>query len=136
MFSGSLGENTMKTDQTAPQSIDEYIAGFPQDVQMVLEEIRQAVRAAAPDAEETISYQMPTFRLQGHNLVYFAAFKKHIGFYPAPIGVAEFEQALALYGAGKGTLKFPLNQPMPFDLISKLVKFRAQEILAEAGANL
>ena len=125
----------MKTDQIAPQTIDEYIAGFPQSVQTILEEIRQAVRAAAPEAEETLRYQMPTFRLQGHNLVYFAAFKKHIGFYPAPIGAAEFAQALKLYGAGKGTLKFPLDQPMPFDLISKLVKFRAQEILTGAGAK-
>jgi len=126
----------MKTDQTAPQTIDAYIAGFPQAVQTILEEIRRTVRAAAPEAEETIRYQMPTFRLQGQNLVYFAAFKKHIGFYPAPIGIAEFAQALALYGAGKGTLKFPLNQPMPFDLINKLVKFRAQEIVAGEEVNL
>ena len=117
----------MKTNQTAPKTIDEYIAAFPNDVQDILEKIRMTIRKAAPEAEETISYQMPTFTLKGHYLVYFAAFKKHIGFYPAPIGNAEFEQELSVYGAGKGTVKFPLDQPIPFDLISKIVKFRAKE---------
>ena len=119
----------MKTKQTAPNTIDEYIAAFPHDVQDILEKIRMTIRKAAPEAEETISYQMPTFTLNGHYLVYFAAFKKHIGFYPAPIGNAEFEQELSVYGAGKGTVKFPLDQPIPFDLISKIVKFRAKENL-------
>jgi len=119
----------MKTNQTAPKTIDEYIAAFPNDVQDILEKIRMTIRKAAPEAEETISYQMPTFTLKGHYLVYFAAFKKHIGFYPAPIGNAEFEQELSVYGAGKGTVKFPLDQPIPFDLISKIVKFRAKENL-------
>ena len=119
----------MKTNQTAPKTIDEYIAAFPNDVQDILEKIRMTIRKAAPEAEETISYQMPTFTLRGHYLVYFAAFKKHIGFYPAPIGNAEFEQELSVYGAGKGTVKFPLDQPIPFDLISKIVKFRAKENL-------
>jgi len=119
----------MKTNQTAPKTIDEYIAAFPHDVQDILEKIRMTIRKAAPEAEETISYQMPTFTLRGHYLVYFAAFKKHIGFYPAPIGNAEFEQELSVYGAGKGTVKFPLDQPIPFDLISKIVKFRAKENL-------
>ena len=117
----------MKTNQTAPKTIDEYIAAFPHDVQDILEKIRMTIRKAAPEAEETISYQMPTFTLRGHYLVYFAAFKKHIGFYPAPIGNAEFEQELSVYGSGKGTVKFPLDQPMPFDLIRKIVRFRAQE---------
>ena len=122
----------MKTNQTAPKTIDEYIAAFPNDVQDILEKIRMTIRKAAPEAEETISYQMPTFTLKGHYLVYFAAFKKHIGFYPAPIGNAEFEQELSVYGAGKGTVKFPLDQPIPFDLISKIVKFRAKENLERA----
>ena len=125
----------MRTDQTAPKNIDEYIAGFPHDVQEILEKIRMTIRKAAPEAEETISYQMPTFTLNGHYLVYFAAFKKHIGFYPAPIGNAEFEQELSVYGAGKGTVKFPLDQPIPFDLISKIVKFRAKENLERTGTG-
>ena len=125
----------MKTNQTAPKTIDEYIAAFPHDVQDILEKIRMTIRKAAPEAEETISYQMPTFTLKGHYLVYFAAFKKHIGFYPAPIGNAEFEQELSVYGAGKGTVKFPLDQPIPFDLISKIVKFRAKENLERTGTG-
>jgi len=125
----------MKTNQTAPKTIDEYIAAFPHDVQDILEKIRMTIRKAAPEAEETISYQMPTFTLRGHYLVYFAAFKKHIGFYPAPIGNAEFEQELSVYGSGKGTVKFPLDQPIPFDLISKIVKFRAKENLERTGTG-
>ena len=93
------------------------------------------IRTAAPDAEETISYQMPTFTLKGNYLVYFAAYKKHIGFYPAPIGNAEFKEALSVYAAGKGTVKFPLDKPIPFDLISKIVKFRVKENLARAAAK-
>ena len=125
----------MKTKQTAPKNIDEYIAGFPNDVQEILEKIRMTIRKAAPDAEETISYQMPTFTLKGNYLVYFAAFKKHIGFYPAPIGNAEFKEELSVYEAGKGTAKFPLDKPIPFGLISKIVKFRVKENLARAAAK-
>jgi uncharacterized protein YdhG (YjbR/CyaY superfamily) len=110
----------------APNSIDEYIAGFPQPVQEILEQIRSTIRAAAPDAEETISYQMPTFTLNGRYLIYFAAYQKHIGLYPAPIGDPAFDQDLSAYAAGKGTLRFPLDKPIPFDLISKIVKFRAE----------
>ena len=125
----------MRTDQTAPKNIDEYVAGFPHDVQEILEKIRMTIRKAAPDAEETISYQIPTFTLKGHYLVYFAAFKKHIGFYPAPIGNAEFKEELSVYEAGKGTAKFPLDKPIPFGLISKIVKFRVKENLARAAAK-
>jgi uncharacterized protein YdhG (YjbR/CyaY superfamily) len=125
----------MRTNQTAPKNIDEYIAGFPHDVQEILEKIRMTIRKAAPDAEETMSYQMPTFTLKGKYLVYFAAFKKHIGFYPAPIGNAEFKAELSVYEAGKGTLKFPFDKPIPFDLISKIVKFRAKENMGRAEAN-
>jgi uncharacterized protein YdhG (YjbR/CyaY superfamily) len=125
----------MKPKQTAPKDIDEYIAGFPNDVQEILEKIRRTIRKAAPDAEETMSYQMPTFTLKGNYLVYFAGFKKHIGFYPAPIGIAEFKEELSAYGAGKGTLKFPLDKPIPVNLISKIVKFRVKENLGRATAK-
>jgi uncharacterized protein YdhG (YjbR/CyaY superfamily) len=124
----------MKTDQTALKNIDEYIAGFPSDVQTILEKIRMTIRKAAPGAEETIKYQIPTFTLKG-NLVHFAAYKKHIGFYPAPRGIPKFKKELSIYGSGKGTLKFPLDKPIPFDLISKIVKFRVNETLKRAGAK-
>ena len=117
------------------KTIDEYIEAFPKDVQGILQRIRKTIRKAAPEAVETISYQMPTFTLKGRYLVYFAAYKKHIGFYPAPIGIAEFEAELSVYGSGKGTLKFPLDKPIPFDLISKIVKFRVTENLDKAAAK-
>jgi uncharacterized protein YdhG (YjbR/CyaY superfamily) len=122
----------MKTGQTAPQTIDEYIAGFPPEIQAILEKIRATVKEAAPDAEEAISYQMPTFRLKG-NLVHFAAFTTHIGFYPTPTGIEEFEDELSVYRGGKGSAKFSLDQPIPFELISKIVRFRVQENLAKAA---
>ena len=125
----------MKTNQTAPKDIDEYIAGFPKDVQEILEKIRMTIRKAAPDAEETISYLMPTFNLNGKYLVYFAAYKKHIGFYGAPRGNPEFKEELSAYQAGKGTLQFPLDKPIPFDLITKIVKFRVKENLTKAEAK-
>jgi len=118
-------------ERTAAKTIDEYIAGFSPDVQEILEKIRVTVRNAAPDAQETISYGMPTFTLNGY-LVYFAAYKKHIGFYPAPIGIEEFKDEIAEYESGKGTLQFPLDKPIPYDLISKIVSFRVQEKLAKA----
>jgi uncharacterized protein YdhG (YjbR/CyaY superfamily) len=124
----------MRTDQTAPKNIDEYIAGFPHDVQEILEKIRMTIRKAAPAAEETIKYQMPTFTLKG-NLVHFAAYKKHIGLYPAPRGIAKLKNELSIYESGKGTLKFPLDKPIPFDLISKIVKFRVKETLKGAAAK-
>ena len=124
----------MNTDQTLPTTIDEYIAGFLPDVQEILEKIRLTIRAAAPDAQETISYQMPTFTLQG-NLVHFAAFKKHIGFYPVPTGIEAFKDELSVYQGGKGSVQFPLDQPMPYDLISRIVTFRVQENLAKAAAK-
>src|SRR5438105_4226291 len=103
----------MKIDQDVPRTIDEYIAGFPPDVQAILQKIRLTIRKAAPAAEETIKYQMPTFTLNG-NLVYFAAFKKHIGFYPIPTGVEKFKQELSAYKTAKGSVQFPLDQPMPY----------------------
>ncbi len=121
----------MRANTKAPKDIDEYIARFPRDVQQILEKIRTTVSNAAPDAQETISYQMPCFALHG-NLVYFAAFKKHIGFYPTPSGIEEFEQELAKYEGGKGTVRFPLDKPIPFGLIRKIVKFRVKDNLARA----
>lgn len=125
----------MSANQAGPKNIDEYIAGFPNDVQAIMQQIRATIREAAPDAEETISYQIPTFKLNGRYLIYFAAYKKHIGLYPAPRGVAEFEEAVSMYGAGKGTLRFPLDKPLPFELIAKVVNYRAAEIRAKATAQ-
>jgi uncharacterized protein YdhG (YjbR/CyaY superfamily) len=121
----------MKTDPTRPQNIDDYIAGFPPEVQEILEKIRSTIRQAAPNAQETISYQMPTFTLNG-SLVHFAAFKQHIGFYPTPSGTKEFQRELSVYKGAKGSVRFPLDQPIPFDLISQIVKFRVKENLAKA----
>ncbi len=121
----------MKPDQTQPTTINEYIAGFPPDVQAILEKVRATIRQAAPGAEETIKYRMPTFMLHG-NLVYFAAFKDHIGFYPVPTGIEKFKKELAAYKMGRGSIQFPLDQPIPYGLISRIVKFRAKENLAKA----
>ena len=121
----------MGTDQGTPRTIDEYIAGFPKDVQEILEKIRATIRTAAPGAGETIKYQIPTFTLEG-NLVHFGAYKKHIGFYPAPTGIEEFRKELAIYSSSKGAIQFPLDQPIPYDLIGKIVRFRVKENLARA----
>jgi uncharacterized protein YdhG (YjbR/CyaY superfamily) len=120
----------MKT--APPDNIDAYIAQFPEDVQGLLEKIRVTVKEAAPDAKETINYAMPTFTLKG-NLVHFAAFKSHIGFYPAPTGIEAFEKELSMYKRAKGSVQFPLDKPMPFSLISKIVQFRVKENLEKAG---
>jgi uncharacterized protein YdhG (YjbR/CyaY superfamily) len=125
---------TMKTGQTAPKNIDEYIAGFPPEIQEKLEKIRATIRKAAPAAEEAIKYMMPTFTLKG-NLVHFAAFKNHIGFYPAPKGIEAFKEELAGYEGGKGTIQFPLDKPIPYALIGKIVKFRVQDNLERAAAK-
>ncbi|MBE2236844.1 MAG: DUF1801 domain-containing protein [Caldilineaceae bacterium] len=124
----------MNTAQPAPKTIDEYIAGFPPEVQAILQKLRTTIRAAAPDATETINYQMPTFTLHG-NLVHFAAFKQHIGFYPTPNGIEKFQQALSPYKSAKGSVQFPLDQPIPYDLVSEIVKFRVAENLAKATAK-
>ena len=124
----------MRTKPATPQNIDQYIASFPNDVQEILEKIRMTIRKAAPDAEETINYQIPTFTLKG-NLVHFAAFKEHIGFYPTPTGIDKFKKELSVYERAKGSVKFPLDQPIPFDLIGKIVKFRVKENLARAEAK-
>ncbi len=125
----------MRNNQSAPKTIDEYVAGFPRDVQAILEKIRTTIRKAAPGAEETIKYGMPTFTLRG-NLVYFAAFKKHIGFYPPTSAKSvKFKKELSAYEGPKGSLKFPLDKPIPFGLISRIVKLRVKENLERAKAN-
>lgn len=106
-----------------PTTIDEYIAQFPDDVQEILSQIRAVVREAAPQATEKISYQMPTFHLDG-NLVHFAAYPHHIGFYPTPAGIEAFKDELSGYKSSKGAVQFPLDRPIPYDLISRIVKFR------------
>ncbi len=108
--------------------IDRYIAAFPSDVQNILQKIRVTIRKAAPKAEETIKYGIPTFTLNG-NLVHFAGFKKHIGFYPAPSGIEKFKDEVSVYKGAKGSVQFPLDKPIPYDLISRIVKFRVKETL-------
>jgi uncharacterized protein YdhG (YjbR/CyaY superfamily) len=116
----------MKGSRREYKTVDEYISAFPKGIQVILEELRQAIREAAPDAEEVISYQMPAFRLNGV-LVYFAACKNHIGFYPTSSGVAEFKEELSQYDVSKGTIRFPLDKPVPLDMVKKIVKFRVKE---------
>ncbi len=108
------------------QTIDEYISQFPDDIQVILQKIRAIIKEAAPDASEKISYQMPTFFLNG-NLVHFAAFKSHIGFYPVPSGIEKFQDELSQYKGGKGSVQFPLEETIPYDLIRKITLFRVEE---------
>ena len=115
-------------------TIDEYIAMFPDEIQAILQRLRQTIHKAAPEATEAISYQMPTFKLNG-NLVHFAAFKSHIGFYPVPSGIEAFREELEPYIKGKGTIQFPLDKPIPYDLVEKIVEFRVKENLAKKKAK-
>jgi uncharacterized protein YdhG (YjbR/CyaY superfamily) len=108
------------------QTIDEYINTFPEDVRNILNELRQTIKEMAPDAEETIKYQIPTFALHG-NLVHFAAFKNHIGFYPTPSGIEAFKQELSAYEMAKGSVQFPIDQPLPLPLIRRIVEYRVKE---------
>jgi uncharacterized protein YdhG (YjbR/CyaY superfamily) len=124
----------MNADQIVPKTIDEYIAGFPEDIQEILQKIRMTIREAAPEAQESINYRMPTFTLKG-NLVHFAAFKNHIGFYPIPTGIEAFKDELSVYKQGKGSVQFPLEQPIPYDLIGRIVAFRVKENLEKAAAK-
>jgi uncharacterized protein YdhG (YjbR/CyaY superfamily) len=121
-------------EQIKAKNIDEYIAAFPGDVQKKLQQMRTAIRKAAPEAEEAISYAIPTFKFHG-NLVHFAAFKKHIGFYPAPRAIEAFKKELSVYEGGKGTVQFPLDKPLPLSLISKIVKFRVKSNRERKGVG-
>lgn len=111
-----------------PGSIDEYTAGFPAATQQILNSVRLTIQTAVPDATEAISYGIPTFRLNGKNLVHYAAFEHHIGFYATPDGHAEFASELAEYKQGKGSVQFPIDQPMPLDLMARIAQFRAEQI--------
>lgn len=119
---------------TNATTIDEYIAGFPPDIQHILEQVRSTVKKAAPQATEGIGYGMPAFKQNGP-LVYFAAYPHHIGFYPIPSGLEAFKAELSKYKTGKGSVQFPLDQPMPLTLITKMVKFRAKENDAKLAAK-
>ena len=124
----------MKKADRSPQSIDEYIAGFPSDVQEILKQIRTTIKKAAPDAEEAIKYQIPTFVMNG-NLVHFAAFKNHIGFYPTSSGIEAFKDELSRYQSAKGSVQFPIDEPIPLKLIEKIVKFRVKEVRGKATSG-
>lgn len=115
-----------------PSNIDEYISEFPAEVQKKLQKVRETIRKVAPEASETIKYAMPTFMLNG-NLVFFAGYKNHIGFYPIPSGIEAFKTELAPYKQGKGSVQFPLNQPIPLGLITKIVKYRIKENKKDSG---
>ena len=124
----------MKNEVVRFTSIDEYIATFPGEVQILLKELRATIRTAAPDAEEKISYQIPTFFLKG-NLVHFAAYKKHIGFYPTSSGIQAFQKELSIYKSAKGSVQFPLEEPLPLELIGRIVKYRVAENLERATSK-
>jgi uncharacterized protein YdhG (YjbR/CyaY superfamily) len=117
-----------------PKDIDDYIASFPDDVQVILEKVRRSIRATAPEATETISYQMPAFKQHGI-LVYFAAWKKHIGLYPPVSGDKALEKVVTHYAGPKGNLQFPLDEPIPYDLIKRIVKLRVKQDSAKASAK-
>jgi len=116
------------------KTIDEYIKNFPPDIQIMLEKMRRTIGKAAPEAVEAISYQIPTFKLNG-NLVHFAAFKKHIGFYPTSSGIEAFKKKLSQYEGGRGSVQFRMDKPIPFDLVREIVKFRVKESLAKKKRN-
>lgn len=124
----------MAANKTPTNVMDAYIANAPKDIQVILEKVRATIRKAAPKAEETINYGIPTFTLEG-NLVHFAGFKNHIGFYPTPSGIEKFKKELSIYECAKGSVKFPLDKPVPYALISKIVKFRVKENLERAEAK-
>ncbi len=111
---------------TKPTDIDSYIAGYPEEVQAILQKVRATIQKDAPDAEETMNYGIPTFKLNG-NLVHFGGFKHHIGFYPAPSGIKAFAEELSKYEGAKGSVQFPLDKPIPYALITKIVKYRVKE---------
>ena len=117
------------------KDIDEYIAGFPSETQKVLEQIRQTIKKAAPNAEETIRYAIPTFKLNGVYLIHFAAFKHHIGFYATPTGHEEFNEDLSHFKQGKGSVQFPLDKSIPYNLIARIVKFKVQENLGNPNGG-
>jgi uncharacterized protein YdhG (YjbR/CyaY superfamily) len=125
----------MESGKITYATIDEYIRSFPKDIQRILTQLREEIKAAAPDSVESISYRMPAFSFKGP-LVYFAAYKNHIGFYPIPNGIKEFQKELASYKKGKGSVQFPIDKPLPLKLINKIVKFRIAENIKKHQAKL
>jgi uncharacterized protein YdhG (YjbR/CyaY superfamily) len=121
-------------DKKQYKNIDEYITGFPEDVQYILQNLRHAIREAAPEAKETISYGMPAFR-QHDILVYFGGFKRHISLFPTSSVVSAFQKELTLYETSKGTIQFPLDKPIPYDLVKKIVKFRVREVRKKGSSK-
>lgn len=115
--------------------IDQFISNYPPEVQTILQKIRALIQKSAPRAEEAMSYGIPTFKLNGKNLVHFSAFKEHIGFYPTPMGIEKFKKELSAYEGAKGSVKFPLNKPIPYALIMKIVQFRVKEVSAQVKAK-
>lgn len=111
------------------KEVDEYIKSFPKDVQLILNKIRIVIKKAAPKAEEIVGYGIPTFKLSDKNLVHFGGFKKHVGFFPTPKGIVKFKKELSQYKKSKGTIQFPFDKPIPFDLISEITKYRVSEVL-------
>ena len=122
----------MKKSHVLPGNIEEYIDSFPADIQKLLKQLHEKIRKAAPEAEESISYQMPAFKLNGP-LVYFAGYNNHIGFYPTPSGIENFQQELSQYKTSKGAVQFPIDEPLPLELVSRIVRFRVKENLEKAS---
>jgi uncharacterized protein YdhG (YjbR/CyaY superfamily) len=122
----------MQERRIHPTTIDEYIRNFPAEVKEILEKMRAVIHEAAPRAEEAIRYGIPTFRLRGRNLVHFAAFQHHIGFYPIPSGIEAFKEELSVYKQGKGSVQFPLDQSIPYDLVKRITLFRVAEVEKDA----
>lgn len=123
----------MTEDQKAPTTIDDYIAGFSEELRVLLKRVRATIKEVAPEAEERISYGIPTFRLNGRSFIHFAAFKRHISVYPAPRGVEAFDEELSAYKGGKGTVQFPLERAIPYGLIERIARYRLEEHRAQAA---
>jgi uncharacterized protein YdhG (YjbR/CyaY superfamily) len=121
-----MKENKMATPKKQSKTIDEYIAKFPNNIRDILEKLRRVIGESAPKAEETINYGIPTFKLNG-NLVHFAAFEKHLGFYPTPSAIVAFKKELSPYKQAKGSVQFPIDKEIPFDIVKKIVKYRVKE---------
>ncbi len=126
----------MNTQKVVFKTMDQYLASLPEETQKILEQIRTTIQAAAPEAREKISYQIAAFELNGSNLVHFAGWKNHVSMYPVPSGAEAIENELAPYVTGKGTMQFPLNKPMPLELIRKIVDLRVAENIRDAAAKL
>ena len=124
------------TDKKQFENIHQYLSAFPKDIQNILQKVRQTISMAAPEVIESINYQMPTFKLNGKNLVHFAVWKNHIGFYPTPSGIEFFKKELSAHKWAKGSVQFPIDKPIPYDIIEKIVIFRKKELFISQGESL